>query len=168
MTCFLCCADSDILLASKRCILWHGICCRDKMGVKTNWRYVGKAVGLRVNLCPHLYAWYCPRDCLAQTSSPSIRRLTNMSRHFTHGTNLTLYTEELMLITEVTFFVTNSASYSRRSHFQTSAQKPPTLAEIYHGLFIVLPVKRRIWILNEIMTHLFNIIFGSYIANNSM
>jgi hypothetical protein len=64
MTCFVCCADSDILPASKRCILWHGICYRDKMGVETNWRYVGKAVGLRANLCSHLHAGYCPQDIL--------------------------------------------------------------------------------------------------------
>jgi hypothetical protein len=67
MTCSVRCADSDILSASKRYILWHGICYGDKAGVKTNWRYVGKAVGLRANLRPHLHARFCRQDILNPT-----------------------------------------------------------------------------------------------------
>lgn len=64
MTCSVRCADSDILPASKRYILWHGICYGDKAGVETNWRYVGKAVGLRANLCSHLHAGFSLQDIL--------------------------------------------------------------------------------------------------------
>ena len=54
MTCLHGCADSNILLASKRCVLWQRICCRDKLGVETNWRYVGQALGFRAKLYSHL------------------------------------------------------------------------------------------------------------------
>jgi hypothetical protein len=117
MTCFLCCADSDILPACKRCILWHGICYRDKMGVETNWRYVGKAVGLRANLCSHLHARCYPRDCSVQTSQPK-QDDSQICRHFTHRTDLTMYKEKLLLIREVLFHVRNSASYSRSRTFK--------------------------------------------------
>jgi len=68
MTCLHGCVDSNILLASKRCVLWQRICCRDKLGVETNWRYVGKALGFRAKLYCHLDAVYCAvRDCFVQT-----------------------------------------------------------------------------------------------------
>lgn len=87
MTCFQCCADSNILLASKRCVLWQRICHRDKLRVETNWWYVGKALGFRAKPHSHLHAVYCPPDCLVQTLWTFPWQLTATNIYFNHSTN---------------------------------------------------------------------------------
>jgi len=100
MTCLHSRSDSNILLASKRCVLWQRICCRDKLGVETNWRYVGKALGFRAKLCSHLDAVYCAaRDCLVQTLWNLSWRLTATYIHSNHTANL--YKLTLIYITYV-------------------------------------------------------------------
>lgn len=100
MTCLHGCADSNILLASKRCVLWQRICCRDKLGVETNWRYVGKALGFRAKLYSHLDAVYSAvRDCLVQTVWNLSWRLTATYIHSNHTANL--YKLTLIYITYV-------------------------------------------------------------------
>ena len=89
MTCLHGCVDSNILLASKRCVLWQRICCRDKLGVETNWRYVGKALGLRAKLYSHLDAVYCAaRDGFVQTAWNLSWWLTSSCIRSNHTANL--------------------------------------------------------------------------------
>lgn len=63
------------------------------------------------------------------------------------GTNLTLYTEKLMLIREVIFLVTNSA-FIQEVALSNLDSEAVYLAEIYHGFTIVSPDKCRNRILN--------------------